>query len=128
MGLYVLPGGEFSRDKTVFRVDMVLCHVADCVNDVVKHIGFATRYGGEEYAVIVAEKTGQEIREIADEIRRTIENRPVQLKDQVLRVTASLGAACVQFPSPQGTPEQIIRQADRNLYRAKHQGRNRVEM
>ena len=108
--------------------DMVLCHVAACVNDVVKHVGFAARYGGEEYAVIVAGKTAQEIREIADEIRRTIENRPVKLKDKVLQVTASLGAAYVQFPSPQITSEKIIRQADRNLYHAKHQGRNRIEM
>ncbi|MFC1782976.1 GGDEF domain-containing protein [Planctomycetota bacterium] len=107
---------------------MVLCHVAAFVDDVVKHIGFAARYGVEKYAVIVAGKTAQEIREIAQKIRRIIENHSVKLKDQVLRVTASLDAACVQFPSPQSTPEQIIRQADRNLYCAKHQGRNRVEM
>ena len=108
--------------------DEVLRHVASSLKEVVQHVGFAARYGGEEFAVIVAQKAAQEIQELAENIRKTIADRPVKLDDEELRVTASLGAACIASASSSTVPEQLIKDADQHLYRAKHGGRNRVEM
>jgi two-component system cell cycle response regulator len=108
--------------------DEVLRHIGACLRDVAQPVGFPARYGGEEFVVIVAQKVEREIRELAEEIRRTIENRPVNHHEQELHVTASIGAVCMTDPSPSVTSEDLIEKADQLLYRAKNTGRNRVEM
>lgn len=108
--------------------DQVLSSVGACLGEVVKSIGFAARYGGEEFAVIVADEAAKTIRGMAEEIRRTIETRQVEHGGQRLHVTASFGAVCVNPAAEAVTPEHLVRQADQQLYRAKRNGRNRVEM
>jgi two-component system cell cycle response regulator len=108
--------------------DEVLRHVAMCINDVLEHTGFVARYGGEEFVVIVAQKTARQVHALAEEIRCTIDSRLLKRQEQELHVTASLGAVCMADPSPSVTSEELIEQADRQLYRAKRAGRNRVEM
>lgn len=86
----------------------------------------AYRFGGEEFALIVPNKSIRIARQYAETLRRAIEK--LSIKDrrsgkQVGNITASFGVAELE----QGqSPESIIEQADKLLYEAKQLGRNRV--
>jgi hypothetical protein len=90
----------------------------------------AARYGGEEIALILprtdmlnAYNVGERIRTAISEIRVTTDSEP----PKVLGVTASLGIA--GYPETKVSKgEDLVRRADRALYRAKKTGKNRVEL
>ncbi len=130
VGLILLDVDHFKRFNDTFghqAGDEVLRQVACCLREVIQAMGFVARYGGEEFAAILAEQTETAIYSCAEGLRKAIENRLIQYGDQQLHVTASLGAACVHPRRKESTPQQMIEEADRHLYRAKHAGRNRVE-
>lgn len=88
----------------------------------------AARYGGEEFALILPEISLEQSRQLAERLRQTIAALVVPTDaGEPVCFTASLGLihteqACLH------TPESLIHQADLALYRAKQQGRNRVEV
>ncbi len=105
--------------------------------------GRAFRYGGEEFAVLFPGKTVAECEDELETLRRAIEDstftvrrrlrprrKPANATNggggrQQVAVTVSIGAA---EPNGRGTsPEDVVKAADRALYRAKNGGRNRVE-
>jgi len=108
--------------------DEVLRRIASSLNSVAHSLGFVARYGGEEFAVIVGNKTGEEIQTLADQIRSTIEASVVPYQGTEFHVTASLGAVVVEPAQSPITCEELISDADKWLYQAKRNGRNRVEM
>src|SRR5690606_41719941 len=82
-------------------------------------------FGGEEFAVILRGITLAGARKLGERLRIAIESTPFAAKDERIHVTLSAGCAsvaCCGVPSP----EEIVRIADRRLYLAKEQGRNRV--
>jgi two-component system chemotaxis family response regulator WspR len=86
----------------------------------------AARYGGEEFAVLLPATTPGVLRAIAERVRRAVEARVVPFEGRDLRVTDSVGGACVRCTDLPDMPAALIRAADRCLYRAKDEGRNRV--
>ncbi len=82
---------------------------------------FFARYGGEEFVVILEK---QNLKEIADRIRKKIENLPMKYNGINLSVTVSCG--CAEFPDDGKTSSELIESADKALYHAKRSGRNRV--
>lgn len=87
------------------------------------------RYGGEEFLVVLPEMEEQEALGVAERIRESIE--AAALPNPSIRasncITLSIGVA-VQAPGDSILPEQLQRRADAALYRAKQNGRNRVEL
>jgi diguanylate cyclase (GGDEF)-like protein len=84
------------------------------------------RYGGEEFAVILPETPPEEGAEVAERIRRRIDERlfrPPE-SEEILRVTASIGLAT--FPSDAADKKKLIEKADAALYHAKRGGKNAV--
>jgi diguanylate cyclase (GGDEF)-like protein len=110
--------------------DRVLRGIAHVVKSQMRGVDTAARYGGEEFAVILprtemvnAYNVGERIRGAIAELRITTDSEPAQ----VLRVTASFGIAA--YPESTATGgEDLVRRADRALYRAKKTGKNRVEL
>jgi diguanylate cyclase (GGDEF)-like protein len=110
--------------------DRVLKAIANVVKAQMRGVDTAARYGGEEIAVILprtemvgAYALAERIREAIGELRITTDDDP----PKVLGVTASLG--CAAFPESKAvTGEDLVRRADRALYRAKKTGKNRVEL
>lgn len=88
---------------------------------------FGARYGGEEFAIIVSESTIEQSIEVADNLRKKLETVRVKVKnsDKVLNnISASFGVARYQRGEAIDT---FIDRTDQALYRAKENGRNRVE-
>ncbi len=86
----------------------------------------AVRYGGEEFMVILPNTSSEGASIVAEQIRQKVANTLVGLNDQTTGVTVSIGIA-VETPSKDGSEEELIRRADEMLYRAKENGRNRIE-
>ncbi len=85
----------------------------------------ASRYGGEEFVLILPDSTQETSRKLAEELREGIASLKVPFRGQNLeQVTISLGVAA--FPSQGVEMDALLRLADAALYRAKQAGRNRV--
>ena len=103
--------------------DRVLRAVATCVREFTRYHDVAARLGGEEFAVVAPNLDEGMLVKLADRIRAAIANLSVPTGNVTLRVTASVGLAVWDRDE---TAEEFFRRADRKLYQAKRQGRNRV--
>jgi diguanylate cyclase (GGDEF)-like protein len=94
------------------------------------------RYGGEEFLVLLPGTDRPGACAVAEELRRVIEERPFTFGSARIPVTVSVGvcargrtdAGSAGAPAPQAQVERMIADADRALYAAKRNGRNRVEV
>ena len=86
------------------------------------------RYGGEEFAVILPETNEEGALKIAEDLRKAAESMGLQHETSKVadHVTVSLGSATM-IPSEGSAPSDLIDAADKALYRAKEEGRNRVK-
>jgi diguanylate cyclase (GGDEF)-like protein len=82
------------------------------------------RYGGDEFIVLLPETPPKGALEVAERIRRTVAEGPLELDDKRINHTISIGVAC--FPEDGRTLDALASRADRALYLAKEQGRNCV--
>jgi diguanylate cyclase (GGDEF)-like protein len=107
--------------------DDVLRVVARCLLDTVREgIDIAARYGGEEFALILPETNLEGAGALAERLRRLIEKQRVDVGGVIIQVTTSCGVAT--SPDHGSLPEVLVERADQALYRAKENGRNRVEV
>jgi diguanylate cyclase (GGDEF)-like protein len=107
--------------------DDVLRVVARCLQDTVREgIDIAARYGGEEFALILPETNLEGAGALAERLRRLIEKQRVHVGGDIIQVTTSCGVAT--SPDHGNLPETLVERADQALYRAKENGRNRVEI
>ena len=104
--------------------DLVIRDISEILRRSVRIFDVCTRFGGEEFAVMMPGGTVESAGTIAERIRQRVEayqRSDSDLSD--LRVTASIGVAV----SPPGmAARELIERADRALYHAKKQGKNRV--
>jgi len=103
--------------------DEVLRRIASRIRNSLRKYDTAYRYGGEELAVILPATRMKHAIAIAERFRQLIETQKVRAGGNLIGVTISLGVA--QF-EPTDDAESLFNRADRRLYRAKSEGRNRV--
>jgi diguanylate cyclase (GGDEF)-like protein/putative nucleotidyltransferase with HDIG domain len=106
--------------------DAVLKGIADVFHGHLRHSDIPARFGGEEFAILLPETSGQQALDIAERIRRAVAEQrfEVETSSEPIRATISIGVAV--YPDDGADPNEIIHQADLAVYRAKLQGRNRV--
>ena len=106
--------------------DEVLKEFAARIRSTVRGADLACRFGGEEFVVVMPDTLPETAAAVAERLRFVVENQPFVLRQSgtALTVTASLGIASTIHGV--ASVEELIRQADRALYEAKHGGRNRV--
>jgi diguanylate cyclase (GGDEF)-like protein len=105
--------------------DRVLVEVARRLRESVRHADFIARYGGEEFALVVPEIGPQELASIGERLRTQVAASPIEVSpDLWIDVTVSVGTA--GYPRHGTSPAELITTADRALYAAKAQGRDRV--
>lgn len=108
--------------------DEVIKAVATALLDSVRPMDLVARVGGEEFAIILPNCASAFGATVAERVRRRVEGMPVLVgPGQELNVSVSVGGAF----APQwvrSTPALWVERADQQLYRAKRQGRNLVQL
>lgn len=105
--------------------DRVLQSLGHVLSGQLWKVDLAARYGGEEFAVILPQTDFRAATNVAERIRRSIEQTTIPMPDKhSIGVTISVGVAC--FPRCGENPESLVEHADQALYTAKKEGKNRV--
>jgi two-component system, cell cycle response regulator len=105
--------------------DTVLKETALLFKKHTRNIDINSRYGGEEFSIILPKTELIDAIHVAERLRKGIEEHEFPGQDAPLHVTISLGV--VQFdPEIDKNKKDFIERADKALYRAKNEGRNRV--
>ena len=105
--------------------DMVLKEVAKTVRNTVRESDYVIRFGGEEILVLLMDVEEGKSIDVAEKIRKAVEEKAIDIGNQTIKKTVSIGVA--EFPHDCGGKVwQCIKFADVALYRAKEEGRNRV--
>jgi diguanylate cyclase (GGDEF)-like protein len=102
--------------------DKVLQLLAHCIKDCLRGADVASRYGGEEFSILLPQTSLTEAVAIAERIREKVATTDFPNR----RVTVSIGVAA--YANDLRTPEELISAADKALYQAKHKGRNNVQV
>ena len=108
--------------------DIVLREIARRLDDATRPCDVTSRWGGEEFCVLLDEITDErELEHLVDRLRAAVSATPIVVGDRVsVTVTISIGA--VQPSAECHTPEQLLASADAALYAAKRGGRNQARI
>lgn len=104
--------------------DAVLREFARRLRQNVRGMDLACRYGGEEFVIVMPETLGATAETVARRIRAQIADTPFEFGGRSLALTASFGVASMRMVGD--SVAALLKRADTALYRAKHDGRDRV--
>lgn len=104
--------------------DQALQLVANTILNSLRKVDIFGRYGGEEFVIILPETQLQDALTVGEKIRDLVSKISLSVSARAIKITVSIGVAVYQ-PEDQNI-DMILHRADRSLYVAKDQGRNRV--
>ncbi|PTX56364.1 diguanylate cyclase (GGDEF)-like protein [Litoreibacter ponti] len=105
--------------------DEVIKTVSDVLRKECRSRDIVCRFGGEEFIVFLHQASAEQGAEVAERIRKAVEQEPTMSDDAKLCVTVSIGGSLKEAADD---ITQSIKRADDALYRAKENGRNRIVM
>jgi diguanylate cyclase (GGDEF)-like protein len=106
--------------------DQALIRIAEVIKAVIKRSSdLAARFGGEEFVVMLMNTTAEGAAVVAEEIRKRVEELGIENEKIKNVITVSLGVASL-IPENGIEHDELIEAADRALYKAKEDGRNKV--
>lgn len=103
--------------------DQVLVEISNRVRDCIRTEDIFSRYGGEEFALLIRNENKDGLIKLAERLRAAMESSPVNFDGQEIQFRISLGITFVQGATAHDS-EQILQIADEALYDAKKKGRN----
>jgi diguanylate cyclase (GGDEF)-like protein/PAS domain S-box-containing protein len=106
--------------------DLALQHVAGVLQSSLREIDFLARIGGEEFAVLLPNTGQADAVDLAERVRKSIQDTPFEIAGESIIITISLGVAV--FGKGILDIDDLLRDADLALYDAKHSGRNCVRV
>jgi len=106
--------------------DTVLKELSNILMSSVRGGDIVGRYGGEEFSIVFPGIDEQNAFQLCERIRKEVEDFNFEIGIETVKITISIG---INFNELKGiiNKREIIQKADEALYRAKHNGRNRVE-
>lgn len=104
--------------------DRLLRHVASVIRHSLRTSDIVSRWGGEEFLVVLKNVSAERAGLLAEKLRDAVEKAKLNLGREMAGVTVSVGTAMYRNGD---TADQLISRADAALYQAKDQGRNRVQ-
>ena len=107
--------------------DLVLQRFSEKLSESIRPYDFAGRYGGEEFVICLPDANDLQARVIAERMRKKVEEMKIIPPDdpQSSGITASFGVASYRLES-EDSLDSLTKRADKAMYRAKGEGRNRV--
>ena len=106
--------------------DKVLQSVAQVIKDTTRKVDVPARMGGEEFGVLLPETDLEHAEQVAERLRKNMEQNSVECKEEIIQVTVSVGVT--SFAEKVSTVDQMLDTADTALYEAKDAGRNCVRV
>jgi len=127
MALIMVDIDQFKRLNDEFGHllgDEVLRQVSSLFHQQLRKIDVVCRYGGEEFAILLANTNAQHALGVADKLRRLVEGWHFPGVPRTVTISAGVAA----FPDHGATRDELVHAADMGLYAAKQAGRNRVHL
>ena len=106
--------------------DKVLVRFAQVIKKNVRGTDIPARYGGEEFVVLLPHTGPEEAQRVAERIRSVFERTTFRFNGEVFRLTVSAGISSCH--AGECNPRELLLTADKALYSAKRNGKNRVEV
>ena len=110
--------------------DLVLKTVAKIMRGQLREYDIAARYGGEEFVILLPSTSVSEAEGVAERLRDAVNSKAIDIEKvntknstKKIRVSISVGISEYDYKS---SPETLVMQADKALYKAKETGRNKV--
>jgi diguanylate cyclase (GGDEF)-like protein len=130
IALMVLDIDHFKRVNDAYGHlggDQVLRHVVNVLCDRVRTQDMVGRYGGEEFLVLLPDTDLAGALVLAEQLRQSVQDSVCHWQGQAIAVTISIGVYG-GYPADTDSWDMLIDAADRAMYQAKQNGRNRVEV
>lgn len=130
LGLIMLDIDHFKRFNDTFGHEagnLTLKGVADVVKGCIRDTDILSRYGGEEFALILPQTTLIEARQIANRIRESVERTRFNIGQTLPKQSVTVSVGVTSFPENGKSHDELLHLADQALYRAKGSGRNLVK-
>jgi len=105
--------------------DVVLQQLAGIMKSTARDTDAVARFGGDEFVVLLTDTGWQGALTFAERLRRRVDDFTFGPPGMPMTITISVGVALARGTDPI-SPEELLKEADRSLYKAKQQGRNRV--
>ncbi|MGY0617469.1 GGDEF domain-containing protein [Vibrio sp. FJH11] len=109
-----------------FSGDQVISRIALACQDIISDRDFIGRLGGEEFAVILEDKSAMQAYEVAERIRQSIQQTTCYVDGIEINTTVSIGIA--ELSSQRSQAKELLIDADKAMYYSKHSGRNQVTL
>ena len=105
--------------------DEVLLHICKICSNEIRNIDFFARYGGEEFIILLPESALNGAIKTAERIQHSLASNGISFEGKSIDVTLSMGICAIN--DQHLNFEQLIKDADIAMYKAKNNGRNRIE-
>ena len=106
--------------------DEALRQLSRIIGKNIRSSDHAARYGGEEFVIILPHTGHDGAVSVAEEIRSRVADTTFRLNGQTISITVSIGVSTLDTQTGIVTKDTLLLHADKALYQAKHEGRNRV--
>jgi two-component system cell cycle response regulator len=111
-----------------FGDEVLIKFVETIQNFTRKELDWVVRFGGEEFLIVLPETSTSDAGIVAEKLRKAVAAIPFHYKKEQVGITASFGVTGFEPYSQSGdiSLDQFVKEADKNLYQAKEEGRDRV--
>jgi two-component system cell cycle response regulator len=108
--------------------DQVLKQLAGVISNSIRSSDLAARFGGEEFVVLMPGTRIENARDVAGRMRHRIETTPFKVTHEIGQLMKTVSVGMSHLNQMGDSAESLLKRADEALYRAKNNGRNRVEV